>query len=133
MIYIKLLLQLFIKCYIFPYFHIISNIYLLNSLGGILLKRIFPIILVVLLSFQCVLPAVSATVNTDKDLFDINVEPNATSEQAVIDISALDDSIESVEVMLPEQSKFSQEKLASQAIELKDDKKSHTVTIKKVR
>lgn len=69
----------------------------------------------------------------DKDLFDINVEPNATSEQAVIDISALDDSIESMEVMLPEQSKFSQEKLASQAIELKYDKKSHTVAIKKVR
>ncbi|GIN98100.1 hypothetical protein J6TS1_39700 [Siminovitchia terrae] len=48
------------------------------------MKRVFPIILVVLLSFQGILPAVSATVNTDKDLFDINVEPNATSEQALL-------------------------------------------------
>lgn len=97
-----------------------------------MLKRSFLLFLVFLLFFQGVLPAVGATMNTDKGFFDINVEPNATSEQAAINISALDNSIESMEVALPEKSKFGQGIPASKTTGLEYDEEKHTVTIKRL-
>ncbi|CAM4158756.1 adhesive domain-containing protein [Lederbergia lenta] len=96
------------------------------------MKKTFLVILVFLLTFQGILPAVGATINTDKDLFHIDVEPNASSEQAIINISAMNDSIESMEVALPKESNFSKEILVSETIELKYDGNSHKVTIKRL-
>lgn len=109
--------------------------YLIIEIGGIILKKIVPIFLVVLLFFQSGLPAVGVSVKADSDSFDITVEPNANSEQAVINISALDESMTSLEVLFPKGSEFNEQmtrKHILDAIELTYDEVNHKVTLNRL-
>lgn len=91
--------------------------------------------LVVLLFFQSGLSAVGISVSSDSDFFEITVEPNATSELAAINISALEDSMDSFEVLLPKQTEFNEQMTRShilEAIELTYDEVNHKVTFNRL-
>lgn len=101
--------------------------------GCELLKKILLVVFIIAIMIsQNGLYAIGEFKSKEKELYKLTLDPDSCKEQMVINVQSLDESLESLEIVLPKYSLFDENlsiKLSQKEISFLYDEKNHKVTV----